>query len=105
MDNPFGAASNKVLIELQQALAARAGVQLVCATGINDPTIRSAFEGEASKVLEMRNDRDQRQYLSYLRVADPSVDDAVRGVVGGSRDQSDPAGYLSATGYRVRRSS
>jgi hypothetical protein len=102
LDNPFGAASNAVLIELQQALAARAGVQLICATGINDPTVRAAFEGDSSRVLELRNDRDQRQYLSYLRVADPTVKDAVIETLGAGRDSADPAGYLSATGYRVR---
>lgn len=103
LDNPFGAASNATLIEMQQALAASVGIQLICATGINDPTVRAAFEGDSAVVVQMRNDIDQRRYLNYLRVVDPALAGPVAEALAGGRDVADDAGYLSAARYRVRR--
>jgi hypothetical protein len=36
LDNPFGAASAETLIQMQHGLAAHSGIQLICATGLND---------------------------------------------------------------------
>lgn len=102
LDNPFGKASNATLIGLQQGLAAASGVQLVCATGINDPVVRAAFEGDDAKLIELRNDRDQRRHLRFLRISDPDTAAAVAAAISDGRPGGDPRGYLSGLGYRVR---
>ncbi|HUY21569.1 MAG TPA: hypothetical protein VMV22_04435 [Acidimicrobiales bacterium] len=100
-DNPFGAASNPALIRMQQALAARAGIQLVCATGLDDPAVLTSFEGPRARVLRLRNDRDQRRGLHYLRVDDPELLSAVRASVLGDHGEQTDNAFLSATGYTV----
>lgn len=102
LDNPFGKASNPRLIAMQHALASRAGVQLICATGINDPDVRAAFEGDEGRVIELRNDRDQRQYLQYLRVVDSDAAARLAAAVSDGRPPDDERGYLSGSGYRIR---
>jgi hypothetical protein len=102
IDNPFGRASNPALIRMQQSLAAAAGVQLVCATGLDDPAVLHAFDGDSGRVLRLRNDRDQRLGLQYLRVEDPGAAARIGAAVTGGRDPADPRGYLDAVGYSVR---
>lgn len=51
--------------------------------------------------MSLRNDRDQRRGLQYLRVREPEVHDSVVRAVAGDRSESDPAGYLDAVSYRV----
>ena len=101
LDNPFGSASNPTLIEIQQALAARSDIQLVCATGIADPAVVTAFEGQEGRIVMLRNDKDQRYALRYLRIDDPETRAAVVSVLDGGHDHDDPQSYLSSTSYRV----
>ena len=100
-DNPFGAASNPSLIRMQQALAARAGIQLVCATGLDDPAVLTSFEGPRARVLRLRNDRDQRRGLHYLRVDDPELLTAIRASVLANHEVETDNAFLSATSYTV----
>ncbi len=100
-DNPFGKASNEALIRLQHALAAAAGVQLVCASGLEDPSVLTAFEGPGAVVVRLRNDRAQRTGLRHLRVIDEQVEAVVGAALAGGRSPSDPAAYLDAQRYRV----
>ena len=102
IDNPFGRASNPTLIRIQQALAAEAGLQLVCATGIDDPNVLASFEGDAGRVVRLRNDRDQRRGLQYLRVADPDAAAVLEVGIRGGRPVEDPSGWVTGTGYTVR---
>lgn len=102
IDNPFGRASNPALIRIQQALAAEAGLQLVCATGIDDPNVLASFEGDAGRVIRLRNDRDQRRGLQYLRVVSPDVAAVLEAGIRGSRPVEDPRGWVTGTGYTVR---
>ncbi|HEX9992629.1 MAG TPA: hypothetical protein VGB14_06865 [Acidimicrobiales bacterium] len=101
LDNPFGKASNQQLIAMQQALARKSGIQLICATGLNDPTVISAFEGSDARVIRLRNDIDQRGGLHRLRISDPLVHKAVIEAILDGHDADDPNGYLSATSYTV----
>lgn len=103
LDNPFGRASNAALIRMQQGLAARAGLQLICATGLSDASVKTAFEGVESCILELRNDRDQRHGLQYLRIADPDVATRVAAAVTGTRDVTSVDGFLDGSRYSVRR--
>lgn len=101
LDNPFGKASNQQLIAMQQALAGKSGIQLICATGLNDPTVISAFEGADARVIRLRNDIDQRGGLNHLRVSDPLVHKAITEAILDGHDADDPNGYVSATSYTV----
>lgn len=101
LDNPFGKASNPQLIAMQQALAGKSGIQLICATGLNDPTVISAFEGPDARVVRLRNDINQRGGLHHLRIADPLTHKAVTDAILGGHEADDPNGYLSATSYTV----
>lgn len=103
LDNPFGKASNATLIRIQQALATRAGLQLICATALADPSVKTAFDGDDGRVLELRNDRDQRHGLQYLRLRDPAVSSTVQAAVTRGRDPEDPDGHLDAVAYSVTR--
>ena len=102
IDNPFGKASNPTLIRIQQALAAEAGLQLVCATHIDDPNVLASFEGNTGRVIRMRNDRDQRRGLQYLRVTSPDAAAVLEAGIRGSRPVEDPGGWVAGTGYTVR---
>lgn len=101
LDNPFGAASNPALIAMQQALAARSGVQLICATGLDDPAVKHSFDGDGGVVISLRNDRDQRRGVKYLRIADEALAAQVTAAISGGRDGDDPAGYIDAVRYHV----
>jgi len=103
LDNPFGRASNAALIRMQQGLAARAGLQLICATGLSDASVKTAFEGTQSRILELRNDRDQRHGLQYLRIADPRVADLVAAGISGDHDPDSSDGFLDGSRYTIRR--
>ncbi len=100
LDNPFGAASNPALIKIQQSLAERSDVQLLCATGLTDASVITAFEGENGRILFLRNDKDQRRALRYLRIRDER-DGEIKAKLGTGRDPEDPANYLSAATYRI----
>ena len=101
LDNPFGAASNPALINIQQSLAGRSGVQLICATGLTDPSVITAFEGENGRILFLRNDKDQRRALRYLRITHNERDGEIKTKLGTGHDPDDPANYLSAATYRI----
>lgn len=103
LDNPFGRASNAALIRMQQALAARAGLQLICATGLSDASVKTAFEGAESCILELRNDRDQRHGLQYLRITDQRVAERVAAGITGDRDVAATDGFLDGSRYSIRR--
>jgi hypothetical protein len=102
LDNPFGRASAAPLIAMQHRLAAHAGVQLICATGIGDPVIDDSFATPGSVIIRLRNDGDVRRNLSYLRIRSVSASGVEQNLLGG-RDRDDQANYLTAIPYRVRR--
>lgn len=101
LDNPFGKASNPQLIAMQQALAGKSGIQLICATGLNEASVVTAFEGPDARVVRLRNDINQRGGLHHLRVADPRVHKAVTEAVLNGHEPDDEKGYLSATSYTI----
>lgn len=102
LDNPFGAASAEALIKMQHWLAAHTGLQLVCATGLNDASVDKAFCGPGSVIVKLRNDGDLRRNLSYLRLRDRIVDgiDVVEGLTSG-RPVDAEQNWIDATRYEV----
>lgn len=102
LDNPFGAASAEALIKMQHWLAAHAGLQLVCATGLNDANVDKAFCGPGSVIVKLRNDGDLRRNLSYLRLRDRIVDgvDIVEGLASGRPVEAEQ-NWIDATRYEV----
>lgn len=104
LDNPFGAASAEPLIEMQHRLAARTGLQLVCATGLNDANVDAAFTGAGSVIVKLRNDGDLRRNLSYLRLRSRIVDgvDVAESILRG-RAASSPQDWVDATRYEIQR--
>lgn len=104
LDNPFGAASAEALIEMQHRLAAHTGLQLVCATGLNDANVEAAFTGAGSIIVKLRNDGDLRRNLSFLRLRSRIVDgvDVVASILGG-RPATSPQSWVDATRYEIRR--
>ncbi|PEG35356.1 hypothetical protein CQY20_22035 [Mycolicibacterium agri] len=102
LDNPFGAASAEALIKMQHWLAAHTGLQLVCATGLNDANVDKAFCGPGSVIIKLRNDGDLRRNLSYLRLRDRVVDgvDVVEGLTSG-RPVDAERNWVDATRYEV----
>ncbi|MFI1917245.1 hypothetical protein [Nocardia sp. NPDC020380] len=64
LDNPIGRASAGYLLELQFAVAAALGVQLVYTTGLFDAGALSAFP----LIIRLRNDADLRAGLKHLSV-------------------------------------
>ncbi|MGY1976937.1 hypothetical protein [Nocardia gipuzkoensis] len=104
LDNPFGAASAEPLLEMQHRLAAHTGVQLVCATGLHDPAVESAFTGAGSVIVKLRNDGDLRRNLSFLQLRAAVVDgiDVVESVVK-ERDPRSTQNWVDAVRYEVHR--
>ncbi|SQD98132.1 hypothetical protein FMEAI12_4530021 [Parafrankia sp. Ea1.12] len=104
LDNPFGAASAEALIEMQHRLAAHTGLQLVCATGLNDAGVDAAFTGPGSVIVKLRNDGDLRRNLSFLRLRAAVVDgvDIATAITAG-RDPADSRNWVDGTSYEVRR--
>jgi hypothetical protein len=104
LDNPFGSASAENLIAMQQGLAAHTGLQLVCATGLNDAGVDAAFTGTGSAIVKLRNDGDLRRNLSFLRLRTRVVDgiDIDKAVTAG-RDPGATQDWVDATSYEVRR--
>lgn len=102
LDNPFGAASAEALIKMQHWLAAHTGLQLVCATGLNDANVDKAFCGPGSVIIELRNDGDLRRNLSYLRLRERIVDgiDIVEGLTSG-RPVDAEQNWIDATRYEI----
>ncbi|MGV0680344.1 hypothetical protein ABQE62_29470 [Mycolicibacterium fortuitum] len=102
LDNPFGAASAEALIKMQHWLAAYTGLQLVCATGLNDANVDKAFCGPGSVIVKLRNDGDLRRNLSYLRLRERTVDgiDIVEGLTSGRPVDADQ-NWIDATRYEV----
>jgi hypothetical protein len=86
---------------MQHRLAAHAGVQLICATGIGDPVIDAAFTTPGSVVVRLRNDGDVRRNLSYLRIRSVNASGVETNLLGG-RDPEDPDNYVTALSYRAR---
>lgn len=104
LDNPFGAASNETLIAMQHRLAARTGLQLICATGLNDPGVDAAFTGPGSVIVKLRNDGDTRRNLSFLRLRARVVDGVdLHTVLTAGRDTASQQNWVDATGYEIRR--
>jgi hypothetical protein len=102
LDNPFGSASAEPLIQMQHRLAAYSGIQLVCATGLNDAGVEAAFTGTGSVIVKLRNDGDLRRNLNYLRVRQQIVDGAdIHTALTRGRDTADPRNYLDAITYRI----
>lgn len=102
LDNPFGTASAEALIAMQHRLAARTGLQLVCATGLHDAGVDAAFSGAGSVIVKLRNDGDVRRNLSFLRLRSRVVDgiDVAAGLTAG-RDPSSPQNWVDATTYEI----
>jgi hypothetical protein len=104
LDNPFGTASAPPLIAMQHKLAARSGVQLICATGIHDPGVDAAFAGKGSVIVKLRNDGDIRRNLSFLRLRSAVVEGTdVADSLAGGRDRGSQRNWVDATSYEVQR--
>lgn len=103
LDNPFGAASAETLIGMQHRLAAHTGLQLVCATGLNDANVEAAFTGIGSVIVKLRNDGDLRRNLSFLRLRSRTVDgiDVIASIMDG-RPATSPQNWVDATKYEIR---
>ncbi|WP_206745031.1 hypothetical protein, partial [Pseudofrankia sp. BMG5.36] len=102
LDNPFGAASAEALIAMQHRLAAHTGLQLVCATGLNDAGVDAAFTGPGSVIVKLRNDGDLRRNLSFLRLRATVVDgiDIATALTSG-RDVDAQRNWVDASAYRI----
>lgn len=103
LDNPFGAASAETLIEMQHRLAAHTGLQLICATGLNDANVDAAFSGPGSVIIKLRNDGDLRRNLSFLRLRARTVDgvDIAASITAG-RPADAQQNWVDATRYEIR---
>ena len=103
LDNPFGAASAETLIEMQHRLAAHTGLQLVCATGLNDANVDTAFTGTGSVIVKLRNDGDLRRNLSFLRLRARVVDGVdIAAAIAAGRPTESPQNWVDATRYEIR---
>lgn len=104
LDNPFGAASAETLIQMQHQLAAYSGIQLVCATGLNEPNVERAFHGEGSVIVKLRNDGDQRRNQSFLRIRERIVDgvEIAKAITGGKPVDSQQ-NWVQGTRYEIRQ--
>jgi hypothetical protein len=102
LDNTFSAASAEALIKMQRWLAAYTGLQLVCATGLNEANVDKAFCGPGSVIVKLRNDGDLRRNLSYLRLRGRVVEgiDVVEGLTSG-RPVDAEQNWIDATCYEV----
>lgn len=76
LDNPIGRANATYLIELQRAVAAALGVQLIYTTGLLDANALAEFP----LIIRLRNDADLRAGLKFISVEEhlrpglPAVD-------------------------------
>lgn len=103
LDNPFGAASAEALIEMQHRLAAHTGLQLICATGLNDANVDRAFTGRGSVIIKLRNDGDLRRNLSYLRLRSRLVDGTdLAALVSADRSPDAAQNWVDAIRYEIR---
>ncbi len=104
LDNPFGAASAETLIAMQHRLAAHSGIQLVCATGLNEANVERAFSSAGSVIVKLRNDGDQRRNQSFLRIREQIVDGIdLAKAVAGDRPVDSEQNWVEATRYEFRR--
>lgn len=104
LDNPFGAASAETLISMQHRLAAHSGIQLVCATGLNEANVERAFSGAGSVIVKLRNDGDQRRNQSFLRIREQIVDGIdLAKAIAGDRPVDSEQNWVEATRYEFRR--
>lgn len=102
LDNPFGAASAETLIRMQHGLAAHSGIQLICATGLNDANVDKAFTGAGSVIVKLRNDGDLRRNLSFLRLRARTVDGRdLTGALSGGRPTQAPQNWVDSTRYEI----
>jgi hypothetical protein len=104
LDNPFGTASAEALIEMQHRLAAHTGLQLVCATGLNDAGVDAAFTAPGSVIVKLRNDGDLRRNLSFLRLRAKVVDGVdIAAAITSGRDTDSRQNWVDASAYEIRR--
>jgi hypothetical protein len=103
LDNPFGAASAETLIQMQHGLAAHSGIQLICATGLNDANVEKAFTGTGSVIIKLRNDGDLRRNLSFLRLRARTVDGLdITTALTSSRPADATQNWVDSTRYEIR---
>lgn len=103
LDNPFGAASAETLIQMQHGLAAHSGIQLICATGLNDANVEKAFTGTGSVIIKLRNDGDLRRNLSFLRLRARTVDGRdITTALTSSRPADATQNWVDSTRYEIR---
>ncbi len=76
----------------------------MCATGIDDPNVLASFQCDVGRVIRMRNDRDWRRGLQYLRVASPDAAPILAEGIRGPRPVEDPRGWATGVGYTIRDS-
>ena len=89
LDNPIGRANATYLIELQRAVAAALGVQLIYTTGLLDANALAEFP----LIIRLRNDADLRAGLKYI-----SVEEHLRpGLPVIDPDDADIQGAVTAT--------
>ncbi|MGQ0744191.1 MAG: hypothetical protein ACT4OS_07640 [Acidimicrobiales bacterium] len=104
LDNPFGAASNERLIQMQQELAAAADVQLLCLTALSEPSILNGFNGPGTFRQTLRNDRDQRNGHYHVRAVggDARVQRLVAAHLAGPTLEGGEQSRVSGLGYQTR---
>lgn len=104
LDNPFGSASQETLIKMQHRLAAHTGLQLVCATGLNEPAVESAFASPGSVIVKLRNDGDMRRNLRFLNLRATVVDGVdIPVALSGGREAAAAQNWVDAISYEARQ--
>ena len=88
---------------MQHRLAAHTGLQLVCATGLNDANVDTAFTGTGSVIVKLRNDGDLRRNLSFLRLRARVVDGVdIAAAIAAGRPTESLRNWVDATRYEIR---
>lgn len=93
LDNPIGKASATYLLELQQRVADKLGVQLVYTTGIKDHASMKQFP----LWIRLHNDADRRAGLKYIRVTEQ-----VRQEIIGQLGAEDQLDHVQASRVHLR---
>lgn len=104
LDNPFGKASNEHLIAMWQELAEESDVQLLCFTGLGDPSVLNSFNGPGTFRQAMRNDRNQRNGHIHVRpvAAAPPVAQMVSAYMAGPPLDGEEEARVDGVSYQTK---
>ncbi|MEU7731307.1 hypothetical protein AB0B78_39845 [Streptomyces sp. NPDC040724] len=100
LDNPIGRANAGYLVDIQLAMAAALGIQLIYTTGLSDEAVTSRFPMR----IQLRNDAEARSGLSLIR-----LDERVRGAliptprIAPDDEKPEPSGYLASARLYVKQ--